>query len=418
MKDIKVCIIGLGYVGLPLAIEFSKKVCTVGYEVNLKRVDELNGFYDRTSEVDTKELKECLNDNLVVTNNISLIKNSNVYIITVPTPIDKNKIPDLSFLKTASELVGSVLSKNNVVIYESTTYPGCTDEFCIPLIEKSSKLKSNSDFFYGYSPERINPGDKTNTLKSIVKVTSGSNKKTANFVDDLYNMIITAGTFKASSIKVAEASKSIENAQRDLNISFVNELALIFEKLEIDTMEVIEAASSKWNFLKFKPGLVGGHCIGVDLYYLTYKAKTVNYFPKIISSGRLVNESMGKNIVSSIIKLMIKKYSDKNSKALIMGITFKENCPDIRNTRVIDVYNELKGYGIIPSVYDPCANYDEVLDIYNIELLKDYDINDYEVLIFAVAHDEFIKLNVQTDDSKVIYDIRSIFPKSNSDKRL
>ena len=230
-------------------------------------------------------------------------------------------------------------------------------------------------------------------------------------------MIITAGTFKASSIKVAEASKSIENAQRDLNISFVNELALIFEKLEIDTMEVI-AASSKWNFLKFKPGLVGGHCIGVDPYYLTYKVKTVNYFPKIISSGRLVNESMGKNIVSSIIKLMIKNIQIKNSKALIMGITFKENCPDIRNTRVIDVYNELKGYGIIPSVYDPCANYDEVLDIYNIELLKDYDINDYEVLIFAVAHDEFIKLNVQTDDSKVIYDIRSIFPKSNSDKRL
>ncbi|MCF6342307.1 MAG: nucleotide sugar dehydrogenase, partial [Bacteroidales bacterium] len=357
----KITIIGLGYVGLPLAVEFAKKTRVVGFDINQARVDELNSGTDSTLEVDDEDLKSVLGTQaakgLFLTTSVDDIRDSQIYIVTVPTPIDDNKRPDLKPLVKASETLGQVVKKGDIVIYESTVYPGATEEECLPVIEKVSGLKFNVDFFAGYSPERINPGDKVNTLTKIKKVTSGSTPEIADEVDDLYNTILENGTFKASSLKVAEASKVIENAQRDLNISFVNELALIFDRIGIDTNDVIEAAGSKWNFLKYKPGLVGGHCIGVDPYYLAYKAETLGYYPEVIYSGRRVNEFMPHFVADKVVKLMIKKGQKiLNSKVLLLGITFKENCPDIRNTRVVDIVDELQAFGCIVDIYDPWAD--------------------------------------------------------------
>ena len=346
----KIAVIGLGYVGLPLAVEFGKKRAVIGFDINQKRIQELTNGYDRTLEVDAEELKGA--SNLSYSANIEDLKAANIYIITVPTPINEYKQPDLTPLKMASTTVGQTLKKGDIVIYESTVYPGCTEEDCVPILEKESGLKYNQDFFCGYSPERINPGDKEHRLPTIKKVTSGSTPEIAEEVDQLYKTIITAGTHKAASIKVAEAAKVIENSQRDLNIAFVNELALIFDKMNIDTADVLEAAGTKWNFLPFKPGLVGGHCIGVDPYYLTHKAESLGYHPQVILAGRRINDNMGAHVASSVVKLMAQKGSViKGSKALVLGITFKENCPDIRNSKVIDVIKELESYGIVVETY-------------------------------------------------------------------
>ena len=364
----KIAIIGLGYVGLPLAVEFGKKFPVIGFDINQSRIDELSKGYDRTQEVETDNLQS--STLLSFSANINDLVDCNVFIVTVPTPIDRFKKPDLIPLIAASKTVGKVLRKGDVVIYESTVYPGCTEEDCVPILEKESGLVFNQDFFCGYSPERINPGDKVNTLTKIKKVTSGSTPEIAQFVDSLYGSIITAGTYLATSIKVAEASKAIENAQRDVNISFVNELALIFDKMGIDTTEVLEAAGTKWNFLKFKPGLVGGHCIGVDPYYLLHKSESLGYYPQVILSGRRVNDNMGIFVANKLVKLLIKKgHKIDGCKVLILGVTFKENCPDIRNSRVIDVYNELKEFGIDVDVYDPWADKHEVSEEYGIQLL-------------------------------------------------
>ncbi|CAI8286732.1 MAG: UDP-N-acetyl-D-glucosamine 6-dehydrogenase [Owenweeksia sp. TMED14] len=420
LKDSKIAIIGLGYVGLPLAVEFSKKYSTVGFDINKNRVNELNHGTDSTLEVDDKSLKSALDNGLTLSNDLESITSSNVFIVTVPTPINKDKTPDLKPLDKASEMLGPLLKKGDIVIYESTTYPGCTEEFCVPILESSSNLIYNEDFFCGYSPERINPGDKKNTLTKIVKVTSGSNPKTALFVDELYQSIIDAGTHLAPSMAVAEASKAIENAQRDVNISFVNELSLIFDRLNIDTREVLEAASTKWNFLNYTPGLVGGHCIGVDPYYLAHKAQTVGYEPQVILSGRRVNDAMGIHVASTLMKLLISKNIPiKKSKVLILGITFKENCPDIRNTKIIDVINELKEFRIDVDVFDPNANHDEVEKELGIKLLtKINDLQNYDGIILAVAHQEFMSLNLKSMPNQVIYDLKGIYPKENVDKRL
>ena len=408
----KLSIIGLGYVGLPLAVEFGKKYEVVGFDINKNRIDELKQGYDRTLEVSKEELKEA--KKLTFTTSIGDIKDSNIYIVTVPTPIDKHKNPDLTPLIMASKTVGRVLKKDDIVIYESTVYPGCTEEVCVPVLEKESGLKFNKDFYCGYSPERINPGDKEHRVVNIKKVTSGSTSKTAKIVDELYRSIIKAGTHLASSIKVAEAAKVIENAQRDINIAFVNELALIFDRLNIDTLDVLEAAGTKWNFLPFRPGLVGGHCIGVDPYYLTYKAKEIGYHPEVILAGRRLNDNMGIFIANKVIKLMIKKgHTIKDSKVLILGITFKENTPDIRNSRVIDIINELKEFGCEVDVYDPWANKDDVKREYNIDLIDNekLTIDNYDAVVLAVAHKEFKQFGSQlsTNNSKlVIYDIKSI----------
>ena len=420
MDNHKIGIIGLGYVGLPLAIEFSKKHETIGFDLNQKRIEELNKGVDSTKEANLEELKTQLVNKLTLVDDLEKIKACNIYIITVPTPITKFKTPDLSYLLSASDAIGSILKKGDIVIYESTVYPGCTEEDCVPVLEKSSGLNYNKDFFCGYSPERINPGDKVNTLTKIKKVTSGSTLETAKIVDQLYSSIITAGTHLASSIKVAEASKAIENAQRDLNISFVNELALIFDKIGIDTEEVIDAAATKWNFLKFKPGLVGGHCISVDPYYLAHKAESMGYYPEVILSGRRVNDQMGKFVAEKVVKLMNQKgIPVRNSKALILGITFKEDCPDIRNSKVPDIYNEFQNYGLQVDIYDPNAIKQEVKHEFNIDLID--QPNSYNAIILAVSHNEFKNLDLSSLKSKtgaVVYDIKSFLDKKSVDGRL
>jgi len=414
----KIAIIGLGYVGLPLAVEFSRKYSVLGFDIDHERIQELKTGYDRTQEIQEKDLKTV--QDLAFSSLVKDLTSYNVFIVTVPTPIDDYKKPDLGPLLKASKTIGSVLKKGDIVIYESTVYPGCTEEDCVPVLEKESGLKFNVDFFCGYSPERINPGDKVNTLTKIKKVTSGSTPEVAVLVNELYGSIIEAGTHMASSIKVAEASKAIENAQRDVNISFVNELALIFDRMGIDTTEVLEAAGTKWNFLKYKPGLVGGHCIGVDPYYLAYKAESLGYYPQVILSGRRVNDTMGIFVANKLIKLLIKKgHKIEGSRVLILGITFKENCPDIRNTRVVDVYRELQDFGMQVEVYDPWATSEEVKEEYGISLI-DRPQGKYEGVLLAVAHDEFRKMDLSefSNPNSVLFDLKSTLPKDSVDSRL
>lgn len=426
----KIAIIGLGYVGLPLAVEFGKKYMTVGFDINQSRVDELNSGKDSTLEVDDDELKEVIastqdfdNDGLYITTNQDDLKNSNFYIITVPTPTDKNNRPVLTPLKKASETIGKVLTKGDYVVYESTVYPGATEEECIPVLEQHSGLKFNEDFFVGYSPERINPGDKKHTVTKILKVTSGSTPEAAKVIDDVYKSVITAGTYVAASLKVAEAAKVIENSQRDINIAFVNELSKIFNLMDIDTLEVLEAAGTKWNFLPFRPGLVGGHCIGVDPYYLAQKAQEVGYHPEIILAGRRLNDTMGQYVASEIVKLMIQKdIKVKGSKVLMLGITFKENCPDIRNTKAIDVYNQLKGFSLNVDLYDPWADKAEVRHEYNIDIAtnKSELSEQYDAVVLTVAHKEFLEMDVKSlvKPNGIMYDVKSILPKEMVDGRL
>nr|WP_034907802.1 nucleotide sugar dehydrogenase [Campylobacter ureolyticus] len=413
----KISVIGLGYVGLPLAVAFSDKFKVIGFDVNEKRVEELNKFNDKTLEINLEKLKNAITNNkMKLSSKIDDIKECNFYIVSVPTPVDKNNRPDLTPLLKASQSVGSVLKKGDIVVYESTVYPGATEEECVPVLEKFSNLKFNEDFFCGYSPERINPGDKEHTITKIKKITSGSTNKVADIVDDVYASVIKAGTFKASSVKVAEAAKVIENTQRDINIAFVNELAMIFEKMHIDTTEVLKAAGTKWNFLKFSPGLVGGHCIGVDPYYLTHKAQELGYHPEIILAGRRINDNMGKYAANRVIKLMIKHDKKINkAKVLILGITFKENCPDIRNSRVIDVIKELKEFGCNVDVYDPWADKNDVLREYNLNLIENLNLNNCDAVVLAVAHDEFKNLDFSNLDA-VTFDIKGIL--QNPDGRL
>jgi UDP-N-acetyl-D-galactosamine dehydrogenase len=417
----KICIIGLGYVGLPLAVEFGKKFETVGFDIKEGRIEELREGKDRTREVTPENLKKA--DKLTYTTSIEDIRDAKFYIVTVPTPIDENKIPDLSPVEKASETVGGVLGKDNIVIYESTVYPGATEEICVPILEENSGLKYNRDFFCGYSPERINPGDKVHTVKTIKKVTSGSTPEIAEIVDQLYNEVITAGTHKASSIIVAEAAKVIENAQRDINIAFVNELAVVFDRIGIDTLEVLEAAGTKWNFLDFRPGLVGGHCIGVDPYYLAHKAKAIGYNPEIILSGRRLNDNMGAIVSNRVIKLMINKgHTIAGSKVLILGFTFKENCPDIRNTRVIDIKKEMEEFGCELDIYEPLADSKEVEEEYGFSITSDEkDLKDhYDAIIGAVAHDEFkdFDLKKYKNDSAIVYDVKGFLNRELVDCRL
>lgn len=419
MKNI-ISIIGLGYVGLPLAIEFGKKFKTVGFDIDKNRINELKNGIDKTNEVEISDFKKAKNLNF--SNNINDLKSSNIFIVTVPTPIDDSKTPDLNPIMNATKDISKVISNGSIIIYESTVYPGCTENFCVPIIEKISNLKYNKDFFVGYSPERINPGDKKNKLIDIVKVTSGSTKKVADIVDNLYKKIIKAGTFKASSIKVAEASKAIENAQRDLNISFVNEIALIFDRLSINTKDVLDAAGSKWNFLKYEPGLVGGHCIGVDPYYLTHIALSNNYHPEVILSGRRVNENMGEFISNKILRMMIKNdiYINK-SKILILGFSFKENCPDIRNTGVYKLYKSLISFDINVEVHDPITHSDEVKKFYNIEMLDNIKNKKFDVVIIAVSHTEFLNYDfnaLKRDNKSILFDIKSFIRKNNLDFKV
>tara|TARA_B100002052_G_scaffold299182_1_gene336075 strand:- start:9345 stop:10625 length:1281 start_codon:yes stop_codon:yes gene_type:complete len=417
MKDYRIGIIGLGYVGLPLAIEFAYKFVAVGFDINHERISEINKGYDKTNEVDKKRLvgaislyKNNSKRGLIASSEPNDLKNCNVYIITVPTPTDKIHRPVLRPLLLASETVAKYIKKDDIIIYESTVYPGVTEEECIPLIEKISGLKFNIDFFAGYSPERINPGDKIRTITKIKKITSGSTKEIAEEVDFLYSQIIEAGTYMAESIKVAEAAKVIENCQRDINIAFVNELAKIFNLLDIDTNQVLKAAGTKWNFIPFKPGLVGGHCIGIDPYYLAQKAQEVGYHPEIILSGRRLNDSMGEYVANEVTKLMVKK-SIKiiGSKALILGITFKENCPDVRNTKVVQIVSTLKKYGVSVDIYDPQASIEEVKSEFGLDMLENIE-NKYDAIILAVAHDDFLKLDLKkfTLEKTVIYDIKGV----------
>ncbi|MBL3520266.1 nucleotide sugar dehydrogenase [Arcobacter lanthieri] len=409
----KICIIGLGYVGLPLAHAFSAKYEVIGFDISKWRIDELSSGYDRTLELTDTQVKEAIKNGMKFSLDINDIKDCNIYIVTVPTPIDKNKNPDLTPLIKASETVGKVLKKDDIVIYESTVYPGATEEDCVPVLEKFSNLKFNVDFFCGYSPERINPGDKEHTVTKILKVTSGSTPEIGKKVNELYASIITAGTHLAPTIKVAEAAKVIENSQRDINIAFVNELAIIFNKLGINTKDVLEAAGTKWNFLPFKPGLVGGHCIGVDPYYLTYKAQSIGYNPEIILAGRRLNDNMGIYVANQVIKLMIKKgHKIEGSKVLVLGITFKENCPDIRNSRVIDVVEELQEFGCNIDIYDPWADPKEVKHEYNLELAKKLNIAKYEAIVLAVAHNEFKQLKLKKNEN-IVFDIKSILDETD-----
>jgi UDP-N-acetyl-D-galactosamine dehydrogenase len=389
-EKVKIAIIGQGYVGLPLAIEFGKKYPTIGFDINANRIEELKKHIDHTNEATPEQLRSA--NQLKFSSNLNDINNCNVFVVTVPTPIDEYKTPDLTPLKEASKMLANILNKGDVVIYESTVFPGCTEEVCVPLLEQASGLIFNTDFYCGYSPERIVPGDKVNTLTTIMKVTSGSTPQIAEFVDELYSSIITAGTFKAASMKVAEASKAIENAQRDVNISFVNELALIFDRVGIDTQDVLDAAGTKWNFLKYKPGLVGGHCISVDPYYLAYKAENLGYHPEVILSGRRVNDNMSTFVANKMIKMLIKAGKQiKDSKVLILGVTFKENCPDIRNSKVADVYSELKEFGLIVDAYDYEANSIEVKQEYGIDLIDEIK-EKYDGVLLAVAHNKFSTL--------------------------
>ena len=426
LEESKIAIIGLGYVGLPLAVAFAKKYKVIGFDTNSKRINELQKGNDNTREIN-KDLLDSVLDNkniksigLNLTVSDSLLKSCNIFIITVPTPIDKKKKPDLSMMLKASETVASFLKKNDIVIYESTVYPGATEEKMVPLLEAKSGLEYNKDFYCGYSPERINPGDKEHTITKILKVTSGSTPQIAIEVDNLYKSIITAGTFMASSIKVAEAAKVIENSQRDINIAFVNEISKIFNLIGIDTLEVLQAAGTKWNFLNFKPGLVGGHCIGVDPYYLAQKANELGYDPKIILSGRRLNDSMGKHIAKHVIKLMHQKNIKViNSNVLLLGFTFKENCPDVRNTRVIDIYDELKSFDINVDVYDPWVDSLEVKNEYGIDILDHQPgMSKYSAIVLAVAHKNFNNINIKSSQKLVVYDVKGVLPKQNVDARL
>ncbi|MDI9357160.1 MAG: nucleotide sugar dehydrogenase [Chitinophagaceae bacterium] len=414
-----IAIIGLGYVGLPLFAEFGKKYQTWGFDINSQRIQELKNGIDKTGAVDKTVLNPKSN---YITKNIDDIKHCNTFIITVPTPLTSFKAPDLTPLLDASRMIGKILKKKDIIIYESTVYPGCTEEDCVPVLEKESDLQFNKDFFCGYSPERINPGDTINTLTNIKKITSGSTPEIAEIVDALYNSIITAGTHKAPSLKVAEAGKAIENAQRDLNISFMNELSLIFDRMGIDTNDVIEAAGTKWNFLKFKPGLVGGHCIGVDPYYLAHKAESLGYYPQVILSGRRVNDYMATFIAHKIIKLFTQKDKHiKNSHILILGITFKENCHDIRNTKIIDIYNQLINWGIHCDVYDPWAHQEEVMKEYKIKLIPHIDnTKKYDGILLAVAHNNFetIDFKKYKEEGSVIFDAKAFIERSLVDARL
>ena len=415
----KICIVGLGYVGLPLAVEFGKKLETLGFDINKKRINELEGGKDSTGEIEIKELSK--SSHLKFTSNPNNISNYDYYIITVPTPVDQYKKPDLNPLISASELVGRSIKRGSIVIFESTVFPGCTEEVCVPIIEKYSNLKFNHDFFCGYSPERINPGDKLHRVTNIKKVTSGSTTEVALKVDSLYKEVIEAGTHLASSIRVAEAAKVIENAQRDVNIAFVNELSLIFNKMNIDTLDVLEAAGTKWNFLPFKPGIVGGHCIGVDPYYLTYKAESLGYHPEVILSGRRINDNMGFHIGQRVVKLVSQKGKPvKGAKVLLLGITFKENCPDIRNSRVIDIYTELSSFGADVIVHDPMADVNEVNEEYNVELEREIEDVAWDAVVLAVAHDSYKSLNWRKyyEDGSVIYDVKGLVPKELTTERL
>jgi UDP-N-acetyl-D-galactosamine dehydrogenase len=427
-NNYKIAIIGLGYVGLPLAIEFGKKFKVLGFDINQSRIKELNLLSDRTNEADLVGMKnamELAKSNaglgLNFSTNVEDLKSYNVFIVTVPTPIDQFKAPDLTPLLKASEMLGKVIQKDDIVIYESTVYPGCTEEDCVPVLEKYSGLKFNQDFYCGYSPERINPGDKVNTLTKIKKVTSGSTPAIAEIVDQLYKSIITAGTHKAPSLKVAEASKAIENAQRDVNISFVNELALIFDRMGIDTNDVLDAAGTKWNFLKYKPGLVGGHCIGVDPYYLAHKAESLGYHPQVILSGRRVNDNMGMFVANKLVKLLIAKdHVISKSKVLVLGITFKEDCPDIRNSKVIDIVKELQQFNINVDVFDPHADKHEVEEEYGITLIDKIN-KTYNGIILAVSHKEFLGLELdqlKSSNSSVIFDTKAFLNRSLIDSRL
>lgn len=425
----QIAVIGLGYVGLPLAIEFAKKHQVLGFDINEKRIQELLEETDSTKEADMVTLQQVLHQGalqdkergLMLSSDQCLLKNNTIFIVTVPTPVDTFKNPDLNPLIKATEMLAAVLKRGDIVIYESTVYPGCTEEICVPVLEQHSSLTYNTDFFCGYSPERINPGDKINTLTKIKKVTSGSTPEIAVFINQLYAEIITAGTHLAPSIKVAEASKAIENAQRDVNISFVNELALIFDRLDIDTSDVLEAAATKWNFLKYKPGLVGGHCIGVDPYYLAYKSNALGYVPQVILSGRKVNEDMGIFIANKVVKLILAKGDKvKGEKVLILGFAFKENCPDIRNTRVIDIHRELTQFGLDLDIYDPWANPEEVQKEYGITLEQELQLKNYKAVIVAVAHNEFLNVDYRSykDQGAVIFDIKSFIDRKFADARL
>ena len=422
LSNVKIAIIGLGYVGLPLAVEFSKIRTVVGFDINPKRIDQLKGGHDFTLETEPEELKAA--KHLSFSSSPDDLTACNCFIVTVPTPIDQHKRPDLGPLIKASETVGKLLKPGDIVIYESTVYPGCTEEDCVPVLEKFSGLKFNLDFFCGYSPERINPGDKTHRLPNIQKVTSGSTPEVAEVVDQLYRQIITAGTHKASSIKVAEAAKVIENTQRDVNIALINELALIFNKMGIDTEAVLQAAGSKWNFLPFRPGLVGGHCIGVDPYYLTHKAESIGYHPEIILAGRRLNDSMGAYVVTQLVKAMTRRRLQVDgSRVLIMGLTFKENCPDLRNTRVVDIIEELKDYKVQTDVFDPWADPAQAQHEYGINPVQNPEPGAYDAIVLAVAHHQFKTMGVQSiralgKPEHVLYDLKYLLPVDGSDLRL
>ncbi len=418
----KLAVIGLGYVGLPLALEFAKKKTVIGFDINKKRIKELKSGIDKNLEFNLKDIKK--SKKLKFSSNLKDIKSINCYIITVPTPINQFKKPDLNPLLNASKMIGQVIKKGDIIIYESTVYPGCIEERCVPVLEKNSKLKFNEDFFCGYSPERINPGDKKHVISKIKKITSGSNLEASNIIDNLYKEIITVGTHKAPSIKVAEAAKVIENTQRDLNIALINELSIIFNKLKIDTQQVLKAAESKWNFLKFKPGLVGGHCIGVDPYYLTFKAKSIGYHPNIILAGRKINDQMGYYVVSKLIKEMKKKkVKIEGSKILIMGLTFKENCADIRNSGVSNIIKKLRKYNCILDLYDPWTKSEEILKLYNIKSKEKLNPNTYDAVIIAVAHDKFKKMGEKEiiklcKKEHIVYDLKCLFSKDKFNLRL
>ena len=422
LSELKIAIIGLGYVGLPLAVEFGKKVPVMGFDIHQKRIDELQSGQDHTLEVSPKELKQATH--LSYTTNLQQLADCNFFIVTVPTPIDEFKQPDLTPLVKASESIARVLKKGDVVVYESTVYPGATEEVCIPVLEKNSGLKFNQDFYAGYSPERINPGDKLHRVTNILKITSGSTPAVADYVDQVYNLIIEAGTHKAASIKVAEAAKVIENTQRDVNIALINELALIFNKMGIDTEAVLEAAGTKWNFLPFRPGLVGGHCIGVDPYYLTHKAQAIGYHPEIILAGRRLNDGMGAYVVTQLVKAMLKKRIQvEDAKVLILGLSFKENCPDIRNTRIIDIVNELKEYHTQIDVYDPWVDAAEAEHEYGISPVQALENGKYDAVILAVAHHQFKDMGVQAiralgKSEHVLYDLKYVLSQAESDLRL
>ena len=421
-NNIVIGIMGMGYVGLPLAVEFGKKYSTIGFDININRIKELKSGKDSTLEVEPEELK--ITTKLKFTSELNQIAECDIYIITVPTPIDEFKQPDLRPLKSASQSVGKVLSKGNIVIYESTVYPGATEEVCVPILEKESGLKFNQEFFAGYSPERINPGDKEHRVTTIKKVTSGSTPESADIVDQLYKSIITAGTHKASSIKVAEAAKVIENTQRDVNIALINELALIFNRLGIDTQAVLEAAGTKWNFLPFRPGLVGGHCIGVDPYYLTHKAQAIGYQPEVILAGRRINDGMGKYVANQVVKLMVQRgIPVANSNILIMGLTFKENCPDLRNTRVVDIIDELNSYNAKVDIHDPWVDKVEAKNEYGIDVIDGFEMEKYDAIILAVAHKQFSEMAIEqirkyAKKEHVLYDIKYLFPMGSVDGRL